>query len=74
MRTILATSFTPTLDSGRARRTYGIVRALAAGGPVDLVYGAFGAERPDDAYRALPDVAAPPGREADEARAARRPT
>ncbi len=54
MRTIVATSFTPTLDSGRARRTYGIVRALAAGGPVDLVYGAFGAEQPDDAYRTLP--------------------
>ena len=41
----IATSFTPTLDSGRARRTYGIVRALAAHGPVDLVYGAFGADR-----------------------------
>ena len=50
MRTILATSFTPTLDSGRARRTYGIVRALAAIGPVDLVYGAFGADAPDPAY------------------------
>ena len=56
MRTILATSFTPTLDSGRARRTYGIVRALAAGDPVDFVYGAFGAEAPDDAYRAIADV------------------
>ncbi len=50
MRTAIATSFTPTLDSGRARRTYGIVRALAAAGPVDLVYGAFGAESPDPAY------------------------
>jgi polysaccharide biosynthesis protein PslH len=50
MRTVIATSFTPTLDSGRARRTYGIVRALAAQGPVDLVYGAFGAARPDPAY------------------------
>jgi glycosyltransferase involved in cell wall biosynthesis len=56
MRTVLATSFTPTLDSGRARRTYGIVRALAAAGPVDLVYGAFGAEEPDIAYRSLPSV------------------
>jgi glycosyltransferase involved in cell wall biosynthesis len=53
MRTTIATSFTPTLDSGRARRTYGIVRALAAHGPVDLVYGAFGADRPDPAYESI---------------------
>jgi polysaccharide biosynthesis protein PslH len=56
MRTVLATSFTPTLDSGRARRTHGIVSALAAAGPVDLVYGAFGAGRPDPAYEALASV------------------
>lgn len=53
MRTVIATSFTPTLDSGRARRTYGIVRAAAAAGPVDLVYGAFGADRPDPAFEAI---------------------
>lgn len=56
MRTAIATSFTPTLDSGRARRTYGIVRALAAAGPVDLVYGAFGADRPDPAYAEIPGL------------------
>jgi polysaccharide biosynthesis protein PslH len=56
MRTAIATSFTPTLDSGRARRTYGIVRALAAAGPVDLVYGAFGALRPDPAYEEIDGV------------------
>jgi glycosyltransferase involved in cell wall biosynthesis len=56
MRTVLATSFTPTLDSGRAMRTYGIVRALASHGPVELVYGAFGADRPDPAYESLPGV------------------
>ncbi|HVQ59354.1 MAG TPA: glycosyltransferase family 4 protein [Solirubrobacterales bacterium] len=56
MRTAIATSFTPTLDSGRARRTYGIVRALAALGPVDLVYGAFGAEQPDPAYEQIEDL------------------
>lgn len=50
MRTVIATSFTPTLDSGRARRTHAIVRALAARGPVDLVYGAFGADAPDPAF------------------------
>ena len=54
MRTVLATSFTPTLDSGRARRTYGLVRALAAHGSVDLVYGAFGAAAPDPAFGSIP--------------------
>jgi glycosyltransferase involved in cell wall biosynthesis len=53
MRTVIATSFTPTLDSGRARRTHGIVRALAALGPVDLVYGAFGADRPDPEFERI---------------------
>jgi len=56
MRTVLATSHTPTLDSGRARRTYGLVRALAGAGGVDFVYGAFGAAAPDPAYAALADV------------------
>lgn len=56
MRTILVTSFTPTLDSGRARRTYGIVRALAALGPVDLVYGAFGAPAPDPRFESAAGV------------------
>jgi polysaccharide biosynthesis protein PslH len=56
MRTVIASSFTPSLDSGRARRTYGIVRALAAQGPVDLVYGAFGAAEPDPVYRSLDNV------------------
>jgi polysaccharide biosynthesis protein PslH len=56
VQTVLATTHTPTLDSGRARRTYGIVRALAAHGPVDLIYGAFGATEPDAAYRSLSDV------------------
>ena len=56
METILATPFTPTLDSGRARRTYGIVRALVAQGPVEIVYGCFGAAEPDRAYRDLEGV------------------
>lgn len=56
MRTVLATSFTPTVDSGRARRTYGVVSALSRQGPIDVVYGAFGASRPDPAYEALPGV------------------
>src|SRR5262245_29518506 len=56
MRIVLATSFTPTLDSGRALRTYGAVRALAAHGRVDVVYGAFGAAEPDPAYGELAAV------------------
>ena len=56
MRTVFATSHTPTLDSGRARRNYGVVRALAASGSVDLVYGAFGAASPDTAYESLAGV------------------
>jgi polysaccharide biosynthesis protein PslH len=53
---VVATPFTPTLDSGRARRTYGIVRALAEHGPVDVVFGAFGGAAPDPAYRHMPGV------------------
>jgi glycosyltransferase involved in cell wall biosynthesis len=56
VRSVVATPFTPTLDSGRARRTYGIVRALAEHGRVDVVFGAFGAAGPDSAYRGLRGV------------------
>jgi len=56
MRTVLATSFTPSLDSGRARRTYAVVSALARHGPLDVVYGAFGAAAPDAAYDELAGV------------------
>jgi glycosyltransferase involved in cell wall biosynthesis len=50
MRTVVASSYMPTLDSGRARRTYALIRALAANGPVTLVYGAFGGSAVDPAY------------------------
>jgi polysaccharide biosynthesis protein PslH len=50
MRTVVASSYMPTLDSGRARRTYALIRALAANGPVTLVYGAFGGTAVDPAY------------------------
>ena len=56
MRTVIATSFTPTLDSGRARRTYGVVAALARHGEIDLVYGRFGADAPDRRFEELPNV------------------
>jgi glycosyltransferase involved in cell wall biosynthesis len=52
----VASSFTPALISGRALRTYGIVRALAAAGPVTVVYVRFGASHPDRAYRSLDNV------------------
>jgi polysaccharide biosynthesis protein PslH len=57
VKSVVATAFTPTLDSGRGRRTYGIVGALAAHGRVDVVFGAFGAADPDPAYARLPQVA-----------------
>ena len=56
LRTVIATSFALTLDSGRARRTYGIARALAGMGPVDLVYGAFGGGNPDPEFAAVEDL------------------
>jgi glycosyltransferase involved in cell wall biosynthesis len=54
--TLVASSFTPVLGSGRALRTYGIVRALAAKGPVNVLYVRFGATAPDRAYRMLDEV------------------
>ena len=50
MRTVVVNSYMPTLDSGRARRTYALIRALAANGPVTLVYGAFGGSGVDPAF------------------------
>jgi hypothetical protein len=46
----------PVRGSGRAARTYGIVRALAANGPVELLHTSFGADRPDAAYTDLDGV------------------
>jgi polysaccharide biosynthesis protein PslH len=54
--TLVVSSYMPVLGSGRALRTYGIVRALAANGPVDLVHLGFGADRPDPAYAAIPNL------------------
>ena len=46
MSTLLVTSYTPALGSGRGMRTYGLVRALALLGPVDLLYTRFGTATP----------------------------
>ena len=53
---LLVTTHTPVLGSGRALRTYGLARALAAGRPLKLLYVRFGAERPDAAFAAIPGV------------------
>ena len=45
MSTLIVSSYMPTRGSGRAARTYGIVRALAVGGPVELLHTRFGARR-----------------------------
>jgi len=54
--TLLVTSYMPTRASGRAARTYGIVRALAVAGPVDLLHTGFGADAPDPGYDAIEGV------------------
>jgi polysaccharide biosynthesis protein PslH len=56
LTTLLVSSFTPGLTSGRGLRTYAIVRALAAAGPVHLLYVTFGQDRPDAAYHTLDGV------------------
>ncbi|HEX2016749.1 MAG TPA: glycosyltransferase family 4 protein [Solirubrobacteraceae bacterium] len=55
-RDLLVTSHTPTLGSGRALRTYGIVRALAQRGPLDLLYPLFGSTEASPEYRQLDQV------------------
>jgi glycosyltransferase involved in cell wall biosynthesis len=54
--TLVVSSYMPVLGSGRAARTYGIVRALAASGPVDLLHLGFGGERADPAYERIEGV------------------
>jgi glycosyltransferase involved in cell wall biosynthesis len=57
VRDLLVTTYTPALRSGRAVRTYGLARALAAHGGLDVLYVEFGAAEPDAAFRAIEDVA-----------------
>jgi polysaccharide biosynthesis protein PslH len=54
--TLVVSSYMPVLGSGRAARTYGIVRALASSGPVDLLHLDFGADRPDPAYAGISNL------------------
>ncbi len=57
MSDVFVTTHTPVLRSGRAVRTYGVVRALAqARGGVVVVHVRFGADEPDEAFRAIPGI------------------
>ncbi len=56
MRDLLVATHTPALGSGRALRTYGLARALALDGGLELLYARFGADEPDAAFRAIPGI------------------
>lgn len=57
MSDVLVSVHTPVLRSGRAVRTYGVARALAAAaGGLTLVYARFGADEPDAAFGAIPGI------------------
>jgi polysaccharide biosynthesis protein PslH len=56
VKDLLVTTHTPVLGSGRALRTYGVARALAAHGGLDVLYTRFEADTPDAAYRAIPGI------------------
>jgi glycosyltransferase involved in cell wall biosynthesis len=56
VRDLLVTTHTPLLGSGRALRTYGVARALAANGDLDLLYARFEGDEPDAAFRAIAGI------------------
>ena len=56
MSDLLVADHTPVLGSGRALRTYGVARALAAHGGLDLLYARFQGDAPDAAFRAIPGI------------------
>jgi glycosyltransferase involved in cell wall biosynthesis len=55
-RTLVLTAYAPSTDTGRGLRTYGVVAALARLGSVEVAFRPFGADQPDDAFRAIPNV------------------
>jgi glycosyltransferase involved in cell wall biosynthesis len=55
-RDLFISAFAPTLGSGRATRTYTVVRALAALGPLDLAYVPFESDEPSPLYRAIDGI------------------
>ncbi len=56
MRDLLVTTHAPVLRSGRALRTYGVARALAAHGGLDLLYLRFEGAEADAAFSAIAGV------------------
>jgi glycosyltransferase involved in cell wall biosynthesis len=57
MKHLLVTMYTPALGSGQTLRTYGVARALAAQGGLDLLYVRLGrADEPDEAFRSIPGI------------------
>jgi polysaccharide biosynthesis protein PslH len=56
VKDLLVSTHTPVVSSGRAVRTYGIARALAAQGGLTLLYVRFEAPEPDARFRAIPGV------------------
>jgi glycosyltransferase involved in cell wall biosynthesis len=56
VRDLLVSTHTPVLGSGRALRTYGVARALAVHGGLDLVYVRFEGDAPDAAFSAIPGI------------------
>jgi glycosyltransferase involved in cell wall biosynthesis len=56
MSTLFVSSYGAALGSGRAARTYGLLRALAVHGPVDFLHTDFEAPEPDAAHLALEGV------------------
>jgi polysaccharide biosynthesis protein PslH len=58
VKDLLVATHTPRLGSGRALRTYGLARALAARGDgLDLLYARFEGDAPDAAFRAIEGIA-----------------
>lgn len=57
MRDLLVTMYTPALGSGQALRTYGVARALATQGGLDLLYVRVGPEAPDEAFKSIAGIA-----------------
>jgi polysaccharide biosynthesis protein PslH len=53
VRDLFVTTHAPVLRSGRAMRTYGVARALAANGGLDLLYLRFEGSAPDAAFSAI---------------------
>jgi polysaccharide biosynthesis protein PslH len=53
---LLVTTHTPILRSGQTMRTYGVARALAARGPLTLLYARFEGDAPDEAFSSIPGI------------------